>query len=59
MAPETALRLQEARRLEREETAWYPNMRLFGQRRFDDWEDVVARIADSINALIRSRRGTC
>jgi hypothetical protein len=30
--------------LRREDSPWYPGMRLFRQRRPGDWEDVVARL---------------
>jgi len=45
--------------LDREDTPWYPRHRLFGQRRHDDWDDVVGRICESINHLLNSLRGTC
>ncbi len=31
--------------LDREDSPWYPTMRLFRQRRRGDWNDVFARIA--------------
>jgi len=34
--------------LEREDTPWYPTMRLFRQARIGDWTDVVARIAEAL-----------
>jgi hypothetical protein len=30
--------------LDREDTPWYPNMRLFRQPRLDDWESVIERV---------------
>jgi tetratricopeptide (TPR) repeat protein len=39
--------------LERETSPWYPTLRLFGQRSHDDWPGVVARVADSLNRLMR------
>jgi ADP-heptose:LPS heptosyltransferase len=34
--------------LEREDSPWYPSMRLFRQARRDNWEDVFQRIADEL-----------
>jgi hypothetical protein len=33
---------------EREDTPWYPTMRLFRQRRDGDWESVIARVAGEL-----------
>jgi hypothetical protein len=30
--------------LEREDTPWYPSLRLFRQRERGDWDEVVARV---------------
>jgi hypothetical protein len=38
---------------EREDTPWYPTMRLFRQSRLGDWEEVLERIA----AALRERAG--
>lgn len=35
--------------LDREDTPWYPTMRLFRQRELGDWEDVVARMAKALH----------
>jgi len=41
--------------LDRDDTPWYPTMRLFWQSRWDDWDEVVGRISQSLDALrIRS-----
>ena len=37
--------------LEREDTPWYPTMRLFRQRRWDDWDEVFERIARDLHRL--------
>jgi tetratricopeptide (TPR) repeat protein len=37
--------------LEREDTPWYPTMRLFRQTREGDWTDVFARIAAALQEL--------
>lgn len=37
--------------LEREETHWYPTMRLFRQRRFGDWQDVLGRVVENLRSL--------
>jgi len=34
--------------LDREDTPWYPTMRLFRQRRFDDWPEVFERMAAAL-----------
>jgi ADP-heptose:LPS heptosyltransferase len=43
---------------ERSDTPWYPTMRLFRQHRAGDWEAVIARVADALQALIAGRQGT-
>jgi Flp pilus assembly protein TadD len=37
--------------LGREDSPWYPTMRLFRHRRPGDWDDVFARIAEAVRAL--------
>jgi hypothetical protein len=39
----------------REDTPWYPTMRLFRQTRWRDWTDVVERVADELveNAMTK------
>jgi tetratricopeptide (TPR) repeat protein len=34
--------------LDREDSPWYPTMRLFRQREAENWSDVIARIADAL-----------
>ena len=34
----------------REDSPWYPSMRLFQQTRFGDWDGVFRRIAESLQA---------
>lgn len=41
---------------EREDTPWYPTMRLFRQARAGDWASVVERVAGALRRLARSRR---
>jgi hypothetical protein len=41
--------------LEREESPWYPSMRLFRQKSLGDWESVVTRIADALSFWIKDR----
>jgi len=41
--------------LDREDSPWYPTMRLFRQRTRGDWHDVFARIADELTT-VRSRK---
>jgi hypothetical protein len=37
----------------REDSPWYPTMRLFRQSRRDDWTDVVARVKAALEAQVR------
>jgi Flp pilus assembly protein TadD len=41
--------------LEREESPWYPSMRLFRQPKRGDWESVIKRVADELNVWIKNR----
>jgi ADP-heptose:LPS heptosyltransferase len=36
--------------LDRDDSPWYPTMRLFRQPRIDDWQSVVARVRDALGA---------
>ena len=40
---------------DRDDTPWYPTMRLFRQPRSGDWSAVVARVGDALAALVRER----
>jgi len=40
---------------EREDTPWYPNMRLFRQKTLGDWHEVVERLAVALRELIAAR----
>ena len=43
---------------DRDDTPWYPTMRLFRQRRFGDWDEVFARLArELVAARIFHSRG--
>ena len=33
---------------DREDTPWYPNMKLYRQQRPDDWDEVLDRVADDL-----------
>lgn len=44
--------------LEKEDTPWYPTMRLFRQPAAGDWDSVVRRVAEELRALQTSRPGT-
>jgi Flp pilus assembly protein TadD len=37
--------------MDRDDSPWYPTMRLFRQRAWGDWDDVFARIADALRSL--------
>ncbi len=37
--------------LGREDCPWYPTMRLFRQRRSEEWADVIARVAEQLKAV--------
>jgi tetratricopeptide (TPR) repeat protein len=39
----------------REDSPWYPTMRLFRQHRADDWTEVFRRVADELRALAVSQ----
>jgi tetratricopeptide (TPR) repeat protein len=41
--------------LAREDSPWYPTMKLFRQTRFDDWSHVVERIKRELRQLIKKR----
>ncbi len=41
--------------LEREDSPWYPTLRLFRQRALRDWTGVVSRVADELDQLVRAR----
>ena len=39
--------------LEREDSPWYPTMRLFRQKRGGDWESVIGQVAEELAALAK------
>jgi tetratricopeptide (TPR) repeat protein len=41
--------------LEREDSPWYPTVRLFRQPRLDDWEGVIARVGSTLRAWAQAR----
>jgi hypothetical protein len=41
--------------LEREDSPWYPSMRLFRQPSWGDWDSVITRVADSLSLWIKNR----
>lgn len=43
--------------LEREESPWYPTMRLFRQPQAGNWESVVGRITEALRTFARSDEG--
>ncbi|MDD2746802.1 MAG: DUF29 family protein [Acidithiobacillus ferrooxidans] len=42
--------------LDRDDTPWYPDMRLFRQTRAGVWDDVLASVAESVRSLSAARR---
>ena len=42
--------------LNREDTRWYPTMRLFRQQAFDAWPPVIAGIGTTLSGLARGRQ---
>jgi hypothetical protein len=42
---------------ERDDSPWYPTMRLFRQRRQGDWNDVIERSAEALTAQVDVIRG--
>ncbi len=40
--------------LDREDSVWYPTLRLFRQQRPDDWEPVLERVAAQLGEVMRS-----
>jgi len=42
-----------------EQTAWYPDMRLYRQARLHEWAPVITRIGDDLRELIGRRRDSC
>lgn len=42
--------------LEREDTPWYPTMRLFRQTRYADWDGVIARLAEALRSEVQAGR---
>src|SRR5205823_2928892 len=43
--------------LGREDSPWYPTMRLFRQREPGAWQDVFARMADALGQLVAAGTG--
>src|SRR5205814_717015 len=39
----------------REQTPWYPTMRLFRQTQLDQWDDVMARVTANVASSIKLR----
>src|SRR5256885_11721955 len=44
---------------DREDTPWYPTMRLFRQSRPGHWSDVVARVRSELLRVCRQKQGRC
>jgi hypothetical protein len=41
--------------LNREDTPWYPTMRLFRQRELGEWDQVIARMSQALDGQMRAR----
>jgi Tfp pilus assembly protein PilF len=41
--------------LDRDDTPWYPTMRLYRQRRWGDWDDVIERITSDLQRWLERR----
>ena len=39
--------------LDREDTPWYPNTRLFRQQTASDWAEVIGRVANELQRLAK------
>ena len=44
--------------LDREDTPWYPTMRLFRQKQRGQWEPVIARVAEALGCLAAHKNST-
>ena len=44
--------------LEREDSPWYPTMRLFRQKQLNNWQEVFDRINAALAERLPARRGT-
>ncbi len=42
--------------MDREDSPWYPSMRLFRQTRYGQWEDPVRQMADRLSAWVSGRK---
>jgi len=38
--------------LDREDSPWYPTMRLFRQEKLGNWDSVLQRVADELDRLV-------
>jgi ADP-heptose:LPS heptosyltransferase len=36
--------------LDREDSPWYPTLRLFRQARLDDWQELISRVATALSS---------
>ena len=43
--------------LEREDSPWYPTMRLFRQKKANDWDEVICRVQEALAGAFRSTLG--
>ena len=40
--------------MDRDDSPWYPTMRLFRQRKMGEWDEVVARVRDALRETVRA-----
>ena len=43
--------------LDREDNPWYPTMRLFRQKKGEDWSEIIARVVSELEAVARGEQG--
>jgi hypothetical protein len=42
--------------LERDDSPWYPSMRIFRQRKSGDWDELMQRVAEALRAYLQTER---
>jgi Flp pilus assembly protein TadD len=44
--------------LDRQDSPWYPTMKLFRQRQHGDWDDVFKRVSEELKMLVATKKAT-